>query len=62
MRRSGYARPLLTLARTDWYSMSSSSFAWNSVAIPFNARLRASLEEAYSIFGYGIVSVGYKEG
>src|ERR1700712_4452080 len=31
--------------------MSSSSFAWNSTAIPFSARLRASFEEAYTIFG-----------
>jgi hypothetical protein len=41
-----YANPLLTFAKTDWYSISSSSFAWNSVAIPFRARLRASLEDA----------------
>ena len=50
-RKRVYAKPLETLLRTDWYSMSSSSFAWNSVAIPFSARLRASLEEAYTILG-----------
>ncbi len=46
-----YANPLLTFDKTDWYSISSTSFAWNSVAMPFRARLRASLEEAYTILG-----------
>lgn len=36
--------------------MSSSSLAWNSVAIPFSARLRASFEEAYTILGCRLVS------
>lgn len=41
-----YASPLLTLARTVAYSISSSSLACSSTAIPLSARLRPSLEEA----------------